>query len=669
MAARWPDLEAVAFLVTLDADVARRATADALAGLHQRWREAVEDGRPGEEARRAVLGAVLDPDRPTSRARTPPGCRIHDGYHGSAVPEAPAVVPWDEPADDPVLTALTTLLRDATPLQRATVAGHVVWAAGPEEVAALAGMPGAAVRAEAETLRARLAEAHDRARDGQGLAPAEWELDRDLDDAVTALLRDQGDPPDPAALVVERARGVRRRAVVVGGLGRRGVAAGAWAVGAGLGWGGAVDPAGSDALPPPGDPSWASTSTWAARGALAADEAIQALVIARSAPGSRLLWADDAGDRRIVVARVPPSTLESTAIAVWVGRRGADPGIPRGGAPDRSGRSAAPRTRSRPSCPTAPARAASSSSSPVPRVLRCAYSPVVEYRPAGGVRRRWTEVELEDGAGASYVPTPPVPRCGCGSAATTGRPPVRSGSASAPATEDGAERDVGDALLVVASAFVAGAAGSPRTSIRSAIVRYGIATGDVIDPHAVVAEPHSGRVAVVHTTTAEGALLRSVRVRDDGRGWAPYLDLETARPISAEDGDRPFAAPLPAVRDDVGRFLVVAPGAAKAQLLAVTPTPTRSRGSATCARASASWRSSTPARPRSTASSCGMPTGRGPGRGGSSSAGGTPTTCGRGSADPRAQRPWLATAAAAAAAASGSRYSPGSVGMKSSPRR
>ena len=228
-------------------------------------------------------------------------------------------MPWDEPADDPVLTALTAVLRGATPLQRATLAGQVVWAAEPEEVAALAGMPGPAVRAEAEALRTRLVGAHDGARERQGLAPAEWELDRDLDDAVSALLRDQGDPPDPAALVVERARGVRRRAVVVGGLAAAGVAAGAWAVGTGLGWGGAADPAGADALPPPGDPSWASTGTWAARGALAADESVQALVIARSAPGSRLLWADDAGDRRIVVARVPPSTLESTALAVWVG--------------------------------------------------------------------------------------------------------------------------------------------------------------------------------------------------------------------------------------------------------------------------------------------------------------------------------------------------------------
>ena len=566
VAARWPDLEAVAFLVTLDADVARRVTADALAGLHHHWREALEEGRPGDRARRAVLTTVLAPAgrRPGTHG---PGGGVASGSPAGAAPVD--VVPGDEPADDAVLTALTAALRGATPLQRATVAGRAVWAAEPEEVATLAGMPGADVRAAAESLRVRLVEVHELARAGEGLAPAGWELDRDLDDAVTALLRDQGDPPDPAALVVERAQGVRRRAVVVGGVGAVGVAAGAWAVAARLGSGGPAGPA-SGALPPPGDPSWASTRTWAARGRLAADEGIQALVIARSAPGSRLLWADDAGDRRIVVARVPPSSLESTALAVWLGRRGADPGsleeVPltigeihrtedavAAVVPDGSGDGALLVLLTR------------------PRVLRCAYSPVVEYYPAGGVRRRWTEVELDDGAGVSYVPKPPGPalrvRLGRYDGPPAGPQRVSLGSG----TEDGPERDIGEALLVVTSAFVALSSGEPVEGIRSAIVRYAIAPGDVIDPTAMVVDAHAGRVAVVHTTTAEGALLRSVRVRDDGRGWAPYLDLETARPISVQDGDRPFATLLPAVREDVGRFLVVAPGAAKAQLLAVTP--------------------------------------------------------------------------------------------------
>ena len=467
------------------------------------------------------------------------------------------------------MAALIATLRDATPVQRAAVAGHAVWAAEPEEVAALAGMPGADVRAEAVALRARLVEAHDRARDRQGLAPAGWELDRDLDDAVTALMRDQGDPPDPAALVVDRARGVRRRAVVVGGLGAAGVAAAAWAVGTSLG-SGSAGPADAGALPPPGDPSWASTSTWVARGALAADQGIQALVIARSAPGSRLLWADDAGDRRIVVARVPPSTLESTALAVWVGRRGADPGsleeVPLTIGEIRRTEDAVAAV-----VPAGSGKGGLLVLLTRPRVLRCAYSAVVQYTPAGGVRRRWTEVELTDGAGASYVPTPPGPALRVRLGRYDGPPAGPQQVSLGRGPSDGTERDVGESLLLVTSSFVAASSGQPVDGIRSAIVRYGITTGDVIDPVAFVVDPHEGRVAVVHTTTADGALLRSVRVRDDGRGWAPYLDLEAVRPISVEDGQRPFATPLPAVREDVGRFLVISSGAARAQLLAITP--------------------------------------------------------------------------------------------------
>ena len=47
VAARWPDLEGVAFVVTLDPATARRVTTDALATLHQQWREALDEGRPG----------------------------------------------------------------------------------------------------------------------------------------------------------------------------------------------------------------------------------------------------------------------------------------------------------------------------------------------------------------------------------------------------------------------------------------------------------------------------------------------------------------------------------------------------------------------------------------------------------------------------------------------
>ena len=69
VAARWPDLEGVAFVVTLDAAAARRVTTHALATLHRSWRDALDEGRPVAQARRSVL------PRPSLRrrtARTPP---------------------------------------------------------------------------------------------------------------------------------------------------------------------------------------------------------------------------------------------------------------------------------------------------------------------------------------------------------------------------------------------------------------------------------------------------------------------------------------------------------------------------------------------------------------------------------------------------------------------
>ena len=67
MAARWPELSSVAHLTLLDDDRASRVTADALARLNRTWRDVVDAGRPGEQARAAVLHAALN----TAGAATP----------------------------------------------------------------------------------------------------------------------------------------------------------------------------------------------------------------------------------------------------------------------------------------------------------------------------------------------------------------------------------------------------------------------------------------------------------------------------------------------------------------------------------------------------------------------------------------------------------------------
>ena len=96
--------------------------------------------------------------------------------------------------------------------------------------------------------------------------------------------------------------------------------------------------------------------------------------------------------------------------------------------------------------------------------------------------------------------------------------------------------------------------------------------GSVIDPTAISASGGDGRVRVLRTTTREGALIRSVRVVDDGRSRMSWLDLEPAAVLPADTPrDEPIVLRLDDARPDVGRFLVIAPGAAKVQLLSTSP--------------------------------------------------------------------------------------------------
>ena len=112
------------------------------------------------------------------------------------------------------------------------------------------------------------------ARAGAGQNPGDCDLDVNLDAVVERLLTGLRHPPDPAALVVEHCRAVRRRSLVAAGAAVAVAAAAAW-------WvrphdptatvGGGSTGASLRALPPPDDISWASLSRWAPRGRLATD--------------------------------------------------------------------------------------------------------------------------------------------------------------------------------------------------------------------------------------------------------------------------------------------------------------------------------------------------------------------------------------------------------------
>lgn len=79
-----PNSCSVAHLALLDTERASNVTADALARLNRTWNDVVDAGRPGEQARAAVLHAAL------TTAGTPPPPPPRDGsdHEVGCVPRA-----------------------------------------------------------------------------------------------------------------------------------------------------------------------------------------------------------------------------------------------------------------------------------------------------------------------------------------------------------------------------------------------------------------------------------------------------------------------------------------------------------------------------------------------------------------------------------------------------
>jgi hypothetical protein len=558
VAARWGELEAVARLVTLDASIARRVTTDALADLHGQWGHLLEEGMPGASARRSVLaGAVTAAGRRTTDRSGDPDPGGRHGLEGR-----------DEDGDL-VVTALLPVLRRATPLERAVLATGTGWGLDPGQVADLLAMPSAPLRDADLAVRRRLLEAHTAARTEAGWEPAPWALDRDLDDALDLLLADRADPPDVVALVGERHRQVRRRSVVLGGGAT--LAAGvvtAWVVDA------AVTGAASEAapLPPrPGDPAWTTTDSWPARGRLAADAGVAALVAAAS-PRARLLWADDlAGQRVVVAASADGSGSGGTVVRMWAGSRGAEPAtltavdlardrvdlvddvVPlavEAGVADEDGAGAV----------LLLAR---------PTVLEASYSTLVSYERNGGVGRRWTEVPLRDGVATVRIRGPMRPTFRVRLDDYDGGP-LGATPLGLPVPDRSTR--LAESLLDALGPFVAACTGLPVSAVRSTVMLEAPVAGDLLVPAEKGETAGRGRVVVALTTLPSGAMLRTVRVVDDGRGRTGPVDVETTRVVGAADVAAPFATRLPGFTSSVSRFLVVAPGAVRAQLVGAAST-------------------------------------------------------------------------------------------------
>ncbi|MBM6401506.1 hypothetical protein [Phycicoccus sonneratiae] len=502
--ARWPDLEAVALVTTLDPVGARSATARALAALAGRWGTVVEEGRPTAEAQTALLALLA---RPLPASPDPVAVR--------------AVL--DGPGDHVPLALLDRVLAEE-PAVRADLAAEAVWAWAPGAGARALGLPDADPALAGA--RARLVEAHRAARAADGLAPADEEVVADLCGLADRLAAAQPPAPDPDSLAAAVGPGARRRLLVAGGGTALAVGALAW-------WGtagrGARSTAATSGPPPNADRTWTSTARWPARGRVGTDLEVQALV-ARSAPGGRVLLADDVLDGRVVVAAEAAGEASGTTLRLWTGPVGAAP----------TGLAEVPLV------PGQVRGAADVVALGVPHgdagvlvvltgpgVERARYSLVARPTPLGGIRREWEDLPLTGGIGSVLLGQPAGPAAR-----------VRVGGWDGPLPRPRSWARVGRRGEDAFRDEVAAITGVPADRLRLGVRRSRL-PDDLVLPTA----PDSHLEArLLVATTPDGAVLRALLVTTADaaprvvRGDGPLV-------VPADDAEAPFAL---RVDDDLG---------------------------------------------------------------------------------------------------------------------
>ena len=571
VAARWPELESAALVVLLDTARARSVTADALATMNRRWHDTLDAGRPGEQARAAVLRGALTAAAPGK-----------DVTHRSDLPHPEpgtdltcwSNVTHGEPDDDPVVAALGVAIRSAPPLERAVLAATVLWGCGPGDVAHLLERDRDSITEHAASLDSRLTAAHDSARAAAGLQPAPWGRERDVSAAVDEILRGLSDPPDPAALVADRAGGLRRRTLVTGG-----VAAAALA-----GVGAVLLRRGADQRTPaarpsvaalaPDDPRWASVTLWTPRGPLAADPAVTALVGRSADPRDRVLWAGDLDTQRVVLTLTYTGTTEE-ADGTLDDVSFSEPFVrayqgPRGIAPERL--TISPLSTSgtigttEVVAVTLPGGQEAQQRSLLivltrPTLRTASVSDAVRPLPDGTVERSWSPLPLEDGVSATTLDTPrPL--------ATR----LRVGSWEGPAdsfTESYsaiAEGPGPSSSPQWAEAHLSALTGIPVESFTSTVfIDAEVPRGLFEWPPPPDAVP--ARLVSLLTTTPDGAVVRTTAYYGEDFAWT----IEPGHLLPAASQRDPLVVWASDERVGVARFLVAAPGADRVQLISTSP--------------------------------------------------------------------------------------------------
>ncbi len=543
--ARWPDLEAVAVAATLDLVGARAVTSRTLGQLRRRWRTATEDGRPTVEAQRVLLAELGR----WGRGRA--------GPRESAPTEVDPALRTAADAAGPGPLALLETLADEPPLVRAALAATRSWRTPVEQVTALAGRAGAGLVHATTSARGRLATAHAAAREAEGLPPDPEGVDDDLDLLLARMA--QTSPPAPgadelAALATTARRRVRRRAVLAGGAALAGAGALGW-----LTWGRPTPSPGPHAsptaLPAPDDPTWLALSRWPPRGSLASDPVVLSAIEDRAPADTRLLYAGEDHDVRIVVGTRRP---DDTGADLWVLSGGSGTDIEllsqlQVSPPWLFGSTTAvavavPRGDDCVILAMAP-RASSSAS----------FSTHVRPTPQGSVERDATTIALTDGVGSALVGGHPgiATRIACGD---------YDGPLPRPA-DWGPDYD--EDPEVRAARIVADLTGTPVSRLGTRRIRFPV--GPVPGtPYRVGDAPLTADIVTV--TTPDGAVVRTAHVAVERGGVEDVVDGRPMVVVASADAEAPVVLRIDDWSRDEGTYLVLVPGdAATVQLMDAAP--------------------------------------------------------------------------------------------------
>jgi len=564
VSARWRELHAVATVTVGDAGDGARVTASALAALGRRWGETIESGAPTADARGVVLTAALAAAR---RRRAP----------ATGVAEPAEVV---DGADAVVRAALGAVLAAASPTARAALAVEHFWDETPALAAATGSTDLAAVRSDLSGLQGRLAAAH-----AEALGRDERELARSLPAAVDDTLEHlaaASPATDPVVLVqAERARATRHRRTRLAVVG----VALALVVGAAtaLAWPGPSKPAPTG--PGRDDPSWASVSTWAARGTLVDDPTVASIATRarRADPTARLLYAGRVGDTLAMVmtgaspgdptlpAGVPGPALgegfdsQQSFLRLWTAAARLGPTSLAPAVIERD-----PTTRTGDLVALSVDQHTAGASAEVlvltrPTVTDAFVITGAIPQPDGGVQRVVVSLPLVDGV-ATFAPT----RVGFSpQVAVAGYQGVPAGALtnsfqlppSGPADE----------LAVVQRILVSGVTGRRPDSLETTSVLEAVVPASAIDANDIGTYPdfvgdhrEPLHVTVVTTTTRDGARVRTSRLAGS-TDKAPWTYLERLVAVPSTDPHALIALPSGAHPG----FVAIAPDGATAELVTV----------------------------------------------------------------------------------------------------